>query len=416
MIDPRRLVPLFLRSALRRVQAVAMNASARHLQGRKRINCSLAYQVYGEPGRDVFFGYFDISPFSADGEKVLAHRTLRTHADPKLDDIEVGFYDRRSGYFKPLGQTPLWCWQMGARLRWINAQTVAYNDMVDGRYGSTIVELASGTRSSLRTPIYDISSDGKQGLSLNFSRLQRMRSGYGYSRLPDTTADQAAPASSGVELVDLMTGSARLVVSIAQVAQIEPLPDMVQAEHYLNHLAFSPSGAQFGVFHIWRNTSGQRSNRLLLFDLDGNLRAMVPGQRHISHMAWQSDRRVLAFAAMPGDSHPTYQWIDLEQGQWSPVLDGRIKTDGHPFLSPDGREAFISDTYPDRSSYRSLYLADLTAKTTTCIGTFHSPPRLSGAERCDLHPRWSGDGKYVAVDTAHLGRRSLAVIDLGGVV
>jgi len=32
--------------------------------------------------------------------------------------------------------------------------------------------------------------------------------------------------------------------------------------------------------------------------------------------------------------------------------------------------------------------------------------------RCDLHPRWSADGRYLTIDTIHDGERKIAMVDL----
>ena len=34
------------------------------------------------------------------------------------------------------------------------------------------------------------------------------------------------------------------------------------------------------------------------------------------------------------------------------------------------------------------------------------------AIRCDLHPKWSADGRYVSVDTMHDGVRSIYLYDI----
>lgn len=416
LVDVRRLVPLPIRKALLEGRARVRNAATRHLGRRPRLDSRLEVEIYGEPARDVFFGYFDISPFSADDNLVLAHRTFSQHARPEKDDVEIGYYSRTDGRFTSLGQTGLWCWQMGSRLRWLNARTVAYNAMVDGQYGAHILDIDNGAVRAIAAPLYDISPDGRQALSLDFGRLQRLRPGYGYERLSDLTEGRSAPEDSGLSLIDMESGQVRMVLSVADIAAIQPQPDMAGAQHYLNHLTFSPSGNLFCVFHIWQDSRGKRSNRVLLFDRDGNLKGAIRNQRHISHMAWKTDYDILAFAALPGDVRPTYQWIDLRNETWTPVLGGKIEDDGHPSLMPGNQAMFISDSYPDRSSYRSLYLANITSEVTTPIGAFHSPVGLSGPERCDLHPRWSRHGRHIAVDSAHLGRRSLCILDMGELV
>jgi len=51
------------------------------------------------------------------------------------------------------------------------------------------------------------------------------------------------------------------------------------------------------------------------------------------------------------------------------------------------------------------------------MGKFFSIPKLTGEKiRCDLHPRWSRDGKAVCIDSAHKGSRQMYVIELEGAI
>ena len=50
-----------------------------------------AYREFGFDGKDVYFGYYDLNPFSADG-----NRLLTIAVDDKCD---VGFFDMMDGSF-----------------------------------------------------------------------------------------------------------------------------------------------------------------------------------------------------------------------------------------------------------------------------------------------------------------------------
>ena len=51
------------------------------------------------------------------------------------------------------------------------------------------------------------------------------------------------------------------------------------------------------------------------------------------------------------------------------------------------------------------------------LGAFRSPPEYTGEWRCDTHPRFSPDGRTVAIDSPHSGEgRQLHVIDLTAIV
>jgi Tol biopolymer transport system component len=50
------------------------------------------------------------------------------------------------------------------------------------------------------------------------------------------------------------------------------------------------------------------------------------------------------------------------------------------------------------------------------IGRFYAPKELDGEIRCDLHPRWTRDGKTVSIDSVHEGSRQVYVLDVTPVV
>jgi hypothetical protein len=92
-----------------------------------------------------------------------------------------------------------------------------------------------------------------------------------------------------------------------------------------------------------------------------------------------------------------------------------FSVDGHCSYSPD-RKWMMTDTYPDKEDNRTLMLFHLASETRIDIGKFFAPPELQGPIRCDLHPRWSRDGKKVCIDSAHEGHRQVYVIDVSEVI
>jgi Tol biopolymer transport system component len=51
------------------------------------------------------------------------------------------------------------------------------------------------------------------------------------------------------------------------------------------------------------------------------------------------------------------------------------------------------------------------------LGRFHAPEEYRGEWRCDLHPRFSPDGRRVVIDSTHEGNgRQLYVLDIGEIV
>ena len=89
-----------------------------------------------------------------------------------------------------------------------------------------------------------------------------------------------------------------------------------------------------------------------------------------------------------------------------------LTRDGHNSFSPD-RKWLLTDSYPDaRRNERVLMLYHLESDTRFDVGRFHSDPAITGAIRCDLHPRWDRDGTRVCIDSTHEGERQMYVLDV----
>ena len=87
--------------------------------------------------------------------------------------------------------------------------------------------------------------------------------------------------------------------------------------------------------------------------------------------------------------------------------------DGHPTVYG---EWIAFDTYPDKSRMQHLYLYHIkTCELFPLLELYHGL-KYTGECRCDLHPRFSKDGRYVFFDTVYLGKRTLCYIDISRIV
>jgi hypothetical protein len=86
-------------------------------------------------------------------------------------------------------------------------------------------------------------------------------------------------------------------------------------------------------------------------------------------------------------------------------------------FSPTDKRWLLSDTYPDSTSNeRTLFLLDVDENVRYDIGRFYADPNLRKENRCDLHPRWSRDGRSVCIDSVHEFERQMYVLDVSEIV
>jgi Tol biopolymer transport system component len=77
----------------------------------------------------------------------------------------------------------------------------------------------------------------------------------------------------------------------------------------------------------------------------------------------------------------------------------------------------LCDTYPGRRREQHPYLFEVKTGRRRPLGHFVSPSKYTGEWRCDTHPRFSPDGRKVAIDSPHGGDgRQIYLIDIGGIV
>jgi Tol biopolymer transport system component len=91
---------------------------------------------------------------------------------------------------------------------------------------------------------------------------------------------------------------------------------------------------------------------------------------------------------------------------------------GHCSYLP-GNEWILNDTYAHQTDGRQqeMYLYHVPSNEIVPLGAFHAPDTYDGALRCDLHPRFSPDGKKVVFDSSHGGAgRQMYLLELDSIV
>jgi len=370
-----------------------------------------------------WFGYYDKLEFDPSGRYVLGMEVDFEHRSPRPDDvIRVGMVDLEDGdRWIELGQSRAWCWQQGCMLQWLpgSKTEVVWNDRQNDRYVCHVLDVTTGKRRTIEHPIYSVGPDGRTAVAPDFRRVNDMRPGYGYTGLPDPHGDELAPADSGIFGVDLESGRAELIVSLAQIAKIPyPNGNLSAAKHYFNHLLISPDGSRFEFLHRWR-MPGQRGfgTRMLTAKMDGSDVRVVDHSGRTSHFIWRDPQQILAWSWHPSHHNAFYLFEDKTGGLVEVVGRGLMIHNGHCTYLP-GNEWILNDTYPLGSKRQQHpYLYHVATRRIVPLGHFHLPPEYRGEWRCDTHPRFSPDGTKVVIDSPHGGQgRQLWLIDISKVI
>jgi hypothetical protein len=321
----------------------------------------------------------------------------------------------KSAEFHGLAKSRAWNWQQGCMLQWLGAPAkdrVFYNDYRKDKYVGVIRSLdRRGAESVLERPLYALSPDGNTGVSVDFERLHRCMCGYGYSARRAAVDTYHLPDDDGIWIVNIQTGASRLVLSLKQIAKLSPRSSMFRAEHYLNHLEFSPTGRRLCFLHRW-HARGKYYSRLYTVCPDGNGLRCLADNDLVSHHTWLDDEHLLAWSRQ-GDSRDRFYLYDLSatSSELRALGEGTLLQDGHPSFSPN-RNFLLLDSYPDDNRLQSLLLFDLTTEELVELGKFRQPLRFNDDLRCDLHPRWNRGGTKICFDSTHQGCRQIYVADV----
>lgn len=384
------------------------------------------------PPRHHFFGYYGVNPWDPSLTQHLAlETTFHEHRPTARDRATVGLVDAATGAFRPLAETPAFNLQQGSMMHWIDAGHGAectYNDWTGERLVSRAMNPHTGAVrtlgpagapgaaiSTVGAAIAAVSPAEPLAIGLNFVRMSKCRAVVGYDLLPDAPLGEAHPRDDGLWCMDLATGEARLLLSVADVVAALPDPRTREGAGWFNHIYFNPSGSRF-VFLCRIQRDARWYDSLWSVGADGSdLRCLLDYRFHTSHFMWVDDERLICSTDVLGPMQ--FVWLPDGPGEIVPAAADAMPSNGHACFSPDGRW-LVTDAFYDRDGERigELMLVRLAGQHKVTLGRFVHDPQFVGDIRCDLHPRWRPDGRAVTFDSVHEGSRQVYIAEVGDVV
>lgn len=404
----------WLKKGVKRCYQLAMYAVSPKIKSEGDIT-----RISPNDGFEYFFGYYDKSPWDASGRYMLCMKAKNTWDEPDpIDEAGIMLIDTKDdNKVREIAVTHTWNVQQGCMAQWLGPafdKQIIYNDLRDGKYCSVVLDVTNGSERVLQMPVYTVSTDGKTGLSLDFSRLHNLRPGYGYAALDEVTNGDSLPDATCIWKVDTENGKVTELFKYADFSRFEPRPEMQRAGtvHKVNHLMLSPNGKRFMV--LYRFFVGQRKyTRLITCNVDGSDMYLLSDDDMVSHCYWKNDQEIIAFERKKEGGNGYYLMKDKTQEFIH--LWPQLNNDGHPSYCPTDNSLVVFDTYPNRARVQEVKLGrdtDTEGNNLMTLAKVFAPFKYDNDTRCDLHPRWSRDGKRICFDSVFEGHRGLYVVNI----
>ena len=115
-----------------------------------------------------WFGYYDKLQFDPTGRYALGIRVDFEHRSPRPSDfVEIGMVDLEDGdRWIDLGErSSSWSWHHGCMLQWLpgSKTEIIWNDQLQNRFVSHILNVRTGKKRTLPVPIYAVSAAAGAG-------------------------------------------------------------------------------------------------------------------------------------------------------------------------------------------------------------------------------------------------------------
>ena len=371
---------------------------------KKKINTNIEYTCISKPNTHVFFGYYDISPFNKTTDEIIYNNLIES--ENKLHLFLSTLSDKQE---HEIADTRAWNWQQGCRLRWMpnNNREVVFNDFDGNGYFARILNVDTKEERRLCAPLYDISPDGRFGLSIDFERLGVKRPGYGYT-CRDYVESQHNLLKESIDLIDLDNNTRKVVLTYEDIIDIPGCNTGDACNNYINHLCFSPSGRQFLFFWLTADRSCHKAF-LLVHNLDTKETKLLEGSLKVSHYVWQDEDNIVC-TAFDDNKQCRYYIYNVPTCQKQIMNPAVLNVDGHPSIYSD--TDILTDTYPNLNGFQRLYIADKQDGGYKQLLEIYSNCCIEGEKRTDLHPRLDASKKIVCIDVNYNRYRNLLYVSI----
>ena len=368
-------------------------------------NCEVVRLTEG-PKHHVF-GFHDLIISNPSCKKYLSLE-VNVMNRPQLPGEEIGVGYVEDSSFVKVGETVAMNYPQGSRQQWVgNSDLFIVNNRVGNVWGADLYDATTNKLvDRYESTAHMVSKDGTKAYGLDYARLHRLGV-YGYIGIEDVTQNEAAPANSGIWVVDLKTKEKKLLVSVKEVAEQGNCDIRDNAHHYITHLCLNPSSTRLSFLHRYPLPDGGGMTRLMTIGVDGSgLRCIAQG--FLSHYHWKDDENIYIFGranssidsirgskllsspllvkplrmakkiacGVLGKNRVSSMGMsfimitDSDTPSITPFAQDIITVDGHPMTNPIYKNWCINDTYPDQEGVRDLMLYNFEKDLRIDLGKF----------------------------------------------
>ena len=367
-----------------------------------RVNSNYSYKILGKDDCHYFVGYYDKDPVNRLKKEILCHQVSVEYSNlVEPISAKIGLISIEDNSFQELTTTNAMNWQLASRAQWLDENNIIYNDIDKGIQCS--IKFNVLTKEKLikyKRPFWDISPDKKFGASLNFSRIKLMRPGYGY------TGKNIDNHKEILTVFSLENDSLIYSISLIEILKKVKFNKAINNDFYLNHIVWSPCNKKLiTIFHY--EEKKKRMVYPVLIDIETKKIIFLYKEGSFSHHTFVDENTILAYLKIE-NRYCYATWA--EDNGWTKINNSMPKMDGHPTYIKS-KDKIVVDSYPNRLGIMSLYFGSFNPKKKLeKIASIINHPKYVGANRCDLHPRYSQKHNLLLCDIPHSIARKILVI------
>jgi len=390
--------------------------------------CAYPVTIVTPEDGDYMHTFFDVRPWSPSGDYLACLKLPFQDRIPGPDDAAVVcLIDLKRETIEEIAETKGWGLQAGAHVCWGGDRRLYYNDKLGCEVFAVEYDLVTKERRRMAGPVYQASPDGAYLYSPSLALINASQNGYGAAMPDDCSCRPAvgAPDNEGLWRVEVAANTRRLLFSLRDAYEL--LPDKKPFE-----------GSRFTFFHTKINRQqdrimqvvrclyddGRPQKRFIVtFDMEGrDARIALPYELWLNgshHPDWHPDGRSILMNIQLN----ALRFVDFSDGgdRFS-ILAPQALGGGHPSYSRDGR-SILTDAYTGEPCVNERHEVPIRlvdskdgSEEAICwiwtLGGTSIPADL----RCDPHPVWSADDRYVCFNGTPEGRRQILIADMSRLV